>query len=40
MEQAITEETMTLEQKLQAIAEALKRLDGGNTNDSTCEGCA
>lgn len=38
MGQAITSGDMTLEQKLQAIAEAIKALDGGN-NELICEGC-
>ncbi len=39
MEQTLTGGDMTLEQKLQAITEALRRLDGDNTNDLICEGC-
>lgn len=38
MGQTITSEGMTLEEKLKAIAEAIKQLDGGN-NELICEGC-
>lgn len=39
MGQTITSDDMTLEQKLQAIAEAIKALDGGN-NELICEECS
>ena len=38
MGQSITSEDMTLEEKLKAIAEAIKALDGG-INELICEGC-
>ena len=38
MGQSITSDDMSLEQKLNAIAEAIKSLDGGN-KELICEGC-
>lgn len=39
MGQTLTSGDMTLEQKLLAIADAIRRIDGDNTNDLICEGC-
>jgi hypothetical protein len=38
MGQVITSDTMSLQEKLAAIAEAIKQLEG-NTNEIICEGC-
>ena len=39
MGQTITSEDMSLEEKLRAIAEAIKALDTGN-KEIICEGCS
>lgn len=38
MGQVITSDTMSLQEKLAAIAEAIKQLEGSN-NEIICEGC-
>lgn len=38
MGQAITSDTMSLQEKLAAIAEAIKQLESNN-NEIICEGC-
>lgn len=38
MGQVITSDTMSLQEKLAAIAEAIKQLEGNN-NEIICEGC-